>query len=137
MCHRDNGGGRAPQPAVLRQLTRQTIVQALETGVMKSQGSNLSAEERQAVAAFLSEQNSPAPEITTGFCAPESRPPNAGSSWLGWGADLSNTRFQPAEQAGLTRESVEKLKLKWAFGFPGGPVGSAGDLQRPRSDRRR
>jgi polyvinyl alcohol dehydrogenase (cytochrome) len=120
MCHRDNGGGRAPQPAVLRQLTRQTIVQVLETGVMKSQGANLSTEERQAVAAFLSEQNSPAPEITTGFCAPESRPPNEGSSWLGWGADLSNTRFQPAEQAGLTRESVKKLKVKWAFGFPGG-----------------
>src|SRR5690349_11647376 len=34
MCHRDNGGSRAPQPAVLRQLTRQSIIQALETGSM-------------------------------------------------------------------------------------------------------
>src|SRR6516164_2459277 len=34
-------------------------------------------------------------------------------SWNGWGADLSNTRFQP-EQI-----SVSQLKLKWAFGFPG------------------
>src|SRR5262249_17942443 len=34
-------------------------------------------------------------------------------SWNGWGADLSNTRFEP-EQV-----SPSQLKLKWAFGFPG------------------
>src|SRR4051794_38149075 len=83
MCHRDNGGGRAPQPAVLRQLTRQSIVQALETGSMKAQGSRLSGEQRQAVAAFLSEQSSPIPEIKTGFCTPESGSPGSGSLWLG------------------------------------------------------
>lgn len=37
----------------------------------------------------------------------------AGSSWNGWGADLSNSRFAPA------RISAPQLKLKWAFGFPG------------------
>src|SRR2546426_4962692 len=39
-------------------------------------------------------------------------------SWNGW-ADPANTRFQPARQAGLTGQTVPKLKLKWAFGFPG------------------
>src|SRR3989454_12628406 len=39
-------------------------------------------------------------------------------SWNGW-ADPANTRFQPARQAGLTGQTVPKLRLKWAFGFPG------------------
>ena len=39
-------------------------------------------------------------------------------SWNGWG-DLSNTRFQAAKGAGLTAGKVSRLKLKWAFGFPG------------------
>src|SRR5205823_8528183 len=38
--------------------------------------------------------------------------------WNGWGVDVSNTRFQPAAQAGLSAADVPKLKLKWAFGFP-------------------
>src|SRR5258707_2270875 len=46
--------------------------------------------------------------------------PLAGPSWIGWGADEGNSRFQPAAAAGLTAESVPKLKLKWAFGFPNG-----------------
>lgn len=37
----------------------------------------------------------------------------------GWGLDPGNTRFQPAAQAGLPAASIPKLKLKWAFGFPG------------------
>jgi polyvinyl alcohol dehydrogenase (cytochrome) len=40
------------------------------------------------------------------------------AQWNGW-ADAANTRFQSAAAAGLTGQSVPKLKLKWAFGFPG------------------
>ena len=42
-----------------------------------------------------------------------------GPRWNGWGADLSNSRFQPAAMAGLTRDQVPLLRLKWAFGFHG------------------
>ena len=51
-----------------------------------------------------------------------SAPPAATKSapaWDGWGADGANTRFQDARTAGLTRQGIPKLKLKWAFGFPG------------------
>jgi polyvinyl alcohol dehydrogenase (cytochrome) len=41
-----------------------------------------------------------------------------GANWNGW-ADPANTRFQPAKAAGLTAQTTPKLKLKWAFGFPG------------------
>ena len=39
--------------------------------------------------------------------------------WNGWGANLEQHRFQPAEMAQLTAEQVPKLKLKWTFGFDG------------------
>jgi polyvinyl alcohol dehydrogenase (cytochrome) len=41
-----------------------------------------------------------------------------GGNWNGW-ADAANTRFQSAKASGLTSQTTPKLKLKWAFGFPG------------------
>jgi polyvinyl alcohol dehydrogenase (cytochrome) len=44
---------------------------------------------------------------------------NAKPSWNGWGAGITNARFQDAAGAQLAPEKVSRLKLKWAFGFPG------------------
>jgi polyvinyl alcohol dehydrogenase (cytochrome) len=46
--------------------------------------------------------------------------PSSSPGWNGWGGDLSNTRFQPAQAAGLSADQVPRLKLKWAFGYPNG-----------------
>jgi polyvinyl alcohol dehydrogenase (cytochrome) len=43
----------------------------------------------------------------------------AAPRWTNWGIDLSNTRFQPRAMAGLDAADFPRLKLKWAFGFPG------------------
>jgi polyvinyl alcohol dehydrogenase (cytochrome) len=48
-----------------------------------------------------------------------------GPRWNGWGADLGNTRFQPTAMAGLTRDQMPLLRLKWAFGFLGRPAAVA------------
>jgi polyvinyl alcohol dehydrogenase (cytochrome) len=40
-------------------------------------------------------------------------------SWNGYGVDMENSRFEPAKFSGITGADVAKLKLKWAFGFPG------------------
>jgi polyvinyl alcohol dehydrogenase (cytochrome) len=58
---------------------------------------------------------------TTGLCATQTAMSNpaAGSQWNGWGNGVANTRFQTAEQAGITAAQVPNLKLKWAFGLPG------------------
>ena len=45
--------------------------------------------------------------------------PLSGPHWNGWGVDPSQRRFQPAEMAQLAAQDVPRLKLKWAFGFPG------------------
>jgi polyvinyl alcohol dehydrogenase (cytochrome) len=44
--------------------------------------------------------------------------PLDGPRWNGWGADLNNSRFQPAAMAGMTQDQEPRLQLKWAFGFP-------------------
>ncbi|HEV2416220.1 MAG TPA: cytochrome c, partial [Terriglobia bacterium] len=120
VCHHENSGTRAPLPSVLRQMSSQEILGALETGVMKAQGSQLTAGEREAVAHFLSPRREAVQKIVTGFCSANSAPLSAGdSAWNGWGNSATNARFQIAKQAGLDRNSVKNLKLKWAFGFPG------------------
>ncbi|MDB5460131.1 MAG: polyvinyl-alcohol dehydrogenase, partial [Caulobacteraceae bacterium] len=40
--------------------------------------------------------------------------------WNGWSPGLGNARFQTAEAAGLSVKDLPRLKLKWAFGLPGG-----------------
>jgi polyvinyl alcohol dehydrogenase (cytochrome) len=45
--------------------------------------------------------------------------PSAGPAWNGWGADASNSRFQSGNAAQIPADQVPRLKLKWAFGFPG------------------
>jgi polyvinyl alcohol dehydrogenase (cytochrome) len=59
---------------------------------------------------------------TSGQCAstPVMSNPAAGPQWNGWGAGVTNMRFQ--EQSGLTAAQVPNLKLKWAFGIEGGTV---------------
>jgi polyvinyl alcohol dehydrogenase (cytochrome) len=44
------------------------------------------------------------------------------SDWNGWSPAATNTRFQSAGAAGLTVAQVQKLKLKWAFGFEGDTI---------------
>jgi polyvinyl alcohol dehydrogenase (cytochrome) len=48
------------------------------------------------------------------FADPLSKP-----RWNGWGADPSQHRFQPSDMARLAPSDASRLKLKWAFGFPG------------------
>lgn len=44
---------------------------------------------------------------------------DASAVWSGWGG-AGNARFQTTAAAGLTPADIPKLKLKWAFGLPGG-----------------
>ena len=112
---------RVPTTAALRQRTPESILDALVTGAMRQQGAALTDAERRAVAEFLGGRAISASGSTSaGLCAnPSAFDPSQGSSWSGWGPDTSNARFQQAAQAGLSAESVPRLKLKWAFGFPG------------------
>ncbi len=51
-------------------------------------------------------------------CEEGMKPSQTGAEWNGWGVDVVNSRYQT--DPGLDPVQVPRLKLKWAFGFPGG-----------------
>src|SRR5262249_37553229 len=124
-CH-DAGIDKAPSRAALMTMTPERVLASLESGSMISMTAARSASERRAVAEFVTGKafkqplvTRPAPQtMCTAAQQNASAAPLAGPSWNGWGVTSANTRFQDAA-AGLTAASVPRLKLKWAFGFPG------------------
>jgi polyvinyl alcohol dehydrogenase (cytochrome) len=129
-CHDGAAGSRAPSPELLKQRSPEAILAALTAGGMRPQGGRLSGAERRAVAEHLSGKafGSDITGARIGKCsatlptastsAMTLPDPASSPSWLGWSPNITNTRFQPASQAGMTAEQVGKLSLKWAFGFP-------------------
>ena len=116
-CHAANNTVSAPLPDTLRQMSWQAILTALEVGKMKGIGDGLTSTERESIAKYLgTAASSSLPPSSKCSGAPQQQRTNA--EWNGW-SDAANTRFQPAPQAGLTSQTTPKLKLKWAFGFPG------------------
>jgi len=39
--------------------------------------------------------------------------------WNGWGNDLTNTRHQPETKGQITARDLGRIRIKWAYGFPG------------------
>ena len=121
ICHRLGSGTRAPLPSTLRQLKRGSIRRALESGVMRAQGSQLTEAERRAVADFLGQPDTGLSKPGMDACANPAPLSRNAPSWNGWGVSPVNTnrRHQPARAAGFSRNEIPRLKVKWAFGFPG------------------
>jgi polyvinyl alcohol dehydrogenase (cytochrome) len=123
-CH-DAANSRTPSRSVLQSMTFEQVLGTLSTGSMASIVQERTNAERTAIASFITGKGSktlPAPADAFGRCAQNAVGfPQAldGPRWNGWGADLGNSRFQPAAMAGLTQDQVPLLQLKWAFGFPG------------------
>jgi polyvinyl alcohol dehydrogenase (cytochrome) len=132
ICHEAaaNGDSRAPGRDVLARLNPEQILQALEKGAMKTQAAERSRAQRRALAEYLSGKplGGDAPNLIpkSAFCADRAetfRNSLGGPAWNGWGVTITNSRFEPAENARLTADDVPHLKLKWAFGFPGASSG--------------
>lgn len=105
------------------------IYRALTTGKMKEMAQGLSDAEKRSVTSFLSmrpfdpkAEVAPKPPLrckrTTAWFDDRKHP-----SASGWGiSSSSNTRFIDAKTAGITPQTVGKLKLKWAFALPNSVV---------------
>ena len=109
----------------MRRLPAEFVLHSLELGKMKFQGVLRTNEERRAISEWVTNKKlkpeSVSDETVAGFCAdaPGEFVVEAGApQWNGWGVDVVNSRFQPAEQAGVSAEQVPNLKLKWVFGLP-------------------
>jgi polyvinyl alcohol dehydrogenase (cytochrome) len=112
-------GDRIPRRAELAGRTAEAVVQAMVSGPMTAQATGLSTDEQRAVARFITGKEFASTSVTTaGQCTePGKAIAIKPEDWNGWGMDDGNSRFQP--NPGLTAADVPKLKLKWAFGFPG------------------
>lgn len=123
MCH-EGAVPKAPNRAALKQMSAENVRFALVSGSMAVQGLGLTTAQIADLAEFLTgklpvKEQVPAAAPCAADAGPSFSDPLAKPHWNGWGVDLEQHRFQPAEMAQLTAEQVPKLKLKWAFGFPG------------------
>src|SRR5580700_8556445 len=117
-CHADR--------STLNKMTPEAVYQALTGGSMRPQAASLNEAAKRSIAEYLTgnklnlAQFADAKQMPN-RCPGNARPvdPASGPAWNGWGVDSSNTRFQSEKTAGLTAAQAPRLKLKWAFGFPG------------------
>lgn len=119
--------GGAPSTETLGQMTPEAIYAALTTGAMVGQARDLTDAQKRIIAEFfggspLGDADAGDAKNMGGHCDanPPLADPSAQPAWNGWGNGLSNTRFQPANDAQLSAARVPSLKLKWAFGIPDG-----------------
>lgn len=121
-CH-EGGVPKAPHKMFLQLMAPDVIHDALTGGVMQQQAAGLSAAEMRAVADHLGDpaladhrRNAAAARCTAEAARFDLNAPPAKA---GWGMDRQNRRFTPAAVGGMTAADVPRLKLQWAFGFPG------------------
>jgi polyvinyl alcohol dehydrogenase (cytochrome) len=90
---------------------------------MKAQAVGLSPAEIDELGRTLGAFPVPGGERAPGSSCSFAPPPLKGAlerpHWTGWGVDPEQRRFQPAAMAQLAPDDVPRLRLKWAFGFPG------------------
>ena len=122
-CHDDGGeDGRAPLKAELASRSPNEVYAALATGAMKTIAKALSPDDLRALVVSLTGKSPwvATPAATTpdaNVCAahPPIRP--APGDWNGWGFDARSSRYQP--DPGLSPADAPRLKVKWAFAYPG------------------
>jgi polyvinyl alcohol dehydrogenase (cytochrome) len=125
-CH-DAGLARTPTRDALSHMSADNIRFALTKGKMSDQGAGLTSAQIDSLIRFLTNAATQSPRpgesvTPNAACASPGPPmgnPLATPHWNGWGVDERQHRFQPANMAKLTAQDVPRLKLKWAFGFPG------------------
>jgi polyvinyl alcohol dehydrogenase (cytochrome) len=118
-CH-DQNSPRIPPREALQKLSSARILRTLDFGLMMSIAYPLKRDEREAVANFLGVADG---QLATpkNICSAGKRP-MAGTSaanWSGWSPADDNARYVSGDKAGLSIGLLGKLKLKWAFAFPG------------------
>lgn len=119
-CHDRQVG---PATEALRRMTPEAVFQALTTGAMRPQAQGLSEADIQAVVFHVTGRPpSLGVEATANHCKQPPAPLVLDDrGWNGWsGQRADNARFH--RNPGLKAADVPRLKLKWAFAYPGGPA---------------
>ncbi len=139
-CH-ENPTDRAPSRTVLSKNPVSFILGSLRNGAMAPMAEGLSLDEMVAIARYVSkvpeqEMTDINPSLIWGssvegtpldapLCDKPARPVNLAhkDQWNGWSPTKDNARFQ--RNPGFDARDVGRLKLKWAFKYPGAKNGQA------------
>ncbi len=120
-CH--NGAvAKAPHLIWLEMMKPRAILRALNEGLMKAQGDALTAEQKQHIAEYITRESATA-DPRAEASAPACSGPAAAFDLkrvpapVSWGHDTA--RFVPANVAGIAAADIPRLKLKWAYAYPG------------------
>ena len=118
-CH-DGQVPRAPHMITFSTIGADTILNAMNNGVMRAQASALSATEREVLAGFLAGEAMVPPKPVLACAEPISALADSDASAMqGWGGNAENHRHSDGAVAGLDRNNVDQLALKWVFAYPG------------------
>ena len=116
-CH-DGQVPRAPHMITFSTIGAATILNAMNNGVMRAQAAALSAAEREVLAGFLAGEAMAPPKPILACSDPMSELASADAAAMqGWGGNAKNHRH--SDVAGLDRNNVDRLALKWVFAYPG------------------
>lgn len=118
-CHGNPAFPKAAAADALAAMEPRVVLNALDNGIMKQQAGNLTEEQREAVAQYVTGKMlktvvMPASAYTN-FSFEDA---DTLHSYSGWGGNLASTGFRTTEQAGITTANVGSLTLKWSFAFP-------------------
>jgi len=122
-CHEQNNP-RIPRVEALHRIPAARILRTLNWGVMGNVAYTMTIEEREAVASYLGTHDAADALPPSAFCPDRTVRFNSNAKspqpqWNGWSPTTTNNRYQNAQAAGLTIDSVQNLKLKWAFAYDG------------------
>ena len=116
-CH-DGQVPRAPHMITFSTIGAATILNAMNNGVMRAQAAALSATEREVLAGFLAGEAMAPPKPILACSDPMSELASIDAAAMqGWGGNAENHRH--SDGAGLDRNNVDQLALKWVFAYPG------------------
>ena len=119
-CH-EGGVPRAPHSITFSLIGPDAVYRALTEGPMRMQAASLSDEQKRELAQALGGAQLGADAAAEPNCSDE----RAGFDKTlqpapsDWGMSPANWRYVSEQRAGITRENVASLTLKWAFGIPG------------------
>ncbi len=124
-CESCHAGGvvKAPEYSLLEIMPPNSILRAMQGGVMQTQAAAMSPDEQRRLAEFIAGQSLVSEDLrSTALMCSDDRARfdfSARPDVRGWGVNLANHRFYDRELAGVTAANVGELELKWAFAFPG------------------
>ena len=92
-CHRNDNDMRAPESAALKEMSRRSILTALEAGEMKREGRTLSYRERVAIANYLGRPEAAITARLSDMCMPDVHIRPDAPVWAGWGVNRTIRAF--------------------------------------------